>query len=184
MWKTDKGFGFIRPDDGTREVFAHIKDFGSKSREPFAGDPVSYEIALDPQIRLQAVSVRFRDGRSFHLWVPGRKVLMAGFIGIYAFALGFLVHTSRLPAYVPLTVVLLSIISWFVYKNDKRASERGRQRVSERSLHFLSLLGGWPGALAAQVLLRHKSSKTGFSTGFYVTVFLNMASLGYVAMLR
>jgi uncharacterized membrane protein YsdA (DUF1294 family) len=59
-----------------------------------------------------------------------------------------------------------SLLTFVQYAIDKRASRRGRWRVSEARLHGLALLGGWPGALLARRWLRHKSSKRGF--GFVV----------------
>jgi uncharacterized membrane protein YsdA (DUF1294 family) len=44
-------------------------------------------------------------------------------------------------------------------------------------LHLLALLGGWPGALIAQNLLRHKSQKTGFLLIFGATVVINCGAL-------
>jgi uncharacterized membrane protein YsdA (DUF1294 family) len=42
------------------------------------------------------------------------------------------------------------------------------------------VVGGWPGALAAQRLLRHKSSKQEFQTVFWVTVVVNCGALGWL----
>lgn len=39
----------------------------------------------------------------------------------------------------------------------------------------MALLGGWPGALLAQQVLRHKSAKAEFRQVFWVTVLLNAA---------
>ena len=33
-WKPDKGFGFIRPQDGSKDVFVHVRDFGNIGRPP------------------------------------------------------------------------------------------------------------------------------------------------------
>jgi uncharacterized membrane protein YsdA (DUF1294 family) len=52
----------------------------------------------------------------------------------------------------------VSVITYFVYKYDKRAAGEKRWRAPGRTLHLLALLGGWPGALVAQSRLRHKTS--------------------------
>jgi uncharacterized membrane protein YsdA (DUF1294 family) len=52
---------------------------------------------------------------------------------------------------------LMSVATFAAYRRDKRAAARRDWRVRERTLHVLELLGGWPGALAAQRLLRHKT---------------------------
>jgi uncharacterized membrane protein YsdA (DUF1294 family) len=52
----------------------------------------------------------------------------------------------------------------------------GLWRVSESTLHTLSLVGGWPGALVAQQMLRHKSNKASFRAVFWATVVTNVAS--------
>jgi uncharacterized membrane protein YsdA (DUF1294 family) len=41
------------------------------------------------------------------------------------------------------------------------------------------LLGGWPGALLAQDLFRHKTSKTVFQAMFWCTVLLNCGGLAW-----
>lgn len=71
----------------------------------------------------------------------------------------------------------LSIITFVAYGYDKRASLRGDERVSERTLHLLALCGGWPGALAGQLMFRHKTRKTSFRVCFWLTVLLNGAML-------
>jgi len=58
--------------------------------------------------------------------------------------------------------LLLSLITLASYAVDKSAARRGRRRVRERTLHALELLGGWPGALVAQQLFRHKRRKWRF----------------------
>lgn len=72
----------------------------------------------------------------------------------------------------------LSAVALATYAADKSAAVAGRWRTPERTLHTLSLAGGWPGALLAQQLLRHKTSKPGFMAVFWCTVLLNV--LGFV----
>ena len=69
-----------------------------------------------------------------------------------------------------------SLVTYVVYAIDKRAAVKGRWRVPEAHLHLLALIGGWPGAMAAQQTLRHKSKKPSFCFVFLITVVLNCAA--------
>jgi len=66
----------------------------------------------------------------------------------------------------------MSVITFAAYALDKHRAKLARRRISERTLHLLELFGGWPGGLAAQRVLRHKSSK-----GRYLAVFWGIATL-------
>lgn len=68
----------------------------------------------------------------------------------------------------------MSLATFIVYFLDKRAARLGQWRVKEVTLHGLALLCGWPGALLAQHLLRHKSAKPGFRRLFWLSVALNI----------
>ena len=46
-------------------------------------------------------------------------------------------------------LALCLAVSCGAYYLDKRAAQEDRQRVPESLLHWLDLLGGWPGALCA-----------------------------------
>lgn len=70
-----------------------------------------------------------------------------------------------------------SLVALLLYGLDKHAAGRGRQRVSERSLLVTGLVGGWPGALLAQQVLRHKTRKAPFLRAFAGTVVLNVSAL-------
>lgn len=76
-----------------------------------------------------------------------------------------------------------SLAAFLVYAFDKSAAINGSRRIRERTLHLLALIGGWPGALIAQKLLRHKSKKRSFQTVFRITVVLHCAMLGVLLAL-
>ncbi|WP_229508090.1 DUF1294 domain-containing protein [Massilia sp. Dwa41.01b] len=47
-------------------------------------------------------------------------------------------------------------------------------------MHVLGLLGGWPAALVAQQMFRHKTRKQSFRRAFRITVVLNCAVLAWL----
>ena len=49
-WVEDRGFGFIRPDNGGEDVFVHIKQFEVAGLGiPYEGDRVTYDVEPDPR---------------------------------------------------------------------------------------------------------------------------------------
>ena len=75
---------------------------------------------------------------------------------------------------------MLGSVAFALYAIDKSAAMHGRQRTPESMLHAVALFGGWPGALLAQDLFRHKSRKVRFQVVFWITVFINGCALGWV----
>ena len=73
-----------------------------------------------------------------------------------------------------------SVITFGVYAGDKMAAQNASGRTSEKTLHLLSLAGGWPGALIAQVVLRHKTRKQSFLITYWFTVIINCIALAVI----
>ncbi len=69
----------------------------------------------------------------------------------------------------------MSVVAFQAYLVDKRAAVRDRRRIPETTLHLLELLGGWPGALLAQRLIRHKNAKLSYQAVFWVIVMIHVA---------
>ena len=67
----------------------------------------------------------------------------------------------------------LSLFSFFSYRSDKRRAEAGAWRIPESTLHLVDFLGGWPGALIAQQVFRHKTRKVSFQMVFWLIVALH-----------
>jgi cold shock CspA family protein len=53
-WKDDRGFGFIRPDDGGKDVFIHISALKDMSRRPNVGDIIHYQVGTDSSGKIKA----------------------------------------------------------------------------------------------------------------------------------
>ncbi|WP_309227319.1 DUF1294 domain-containing protein [Zooshikella harenae] len=73
-------------------------------------------------------------------------------------------------------------MTFFIYKVDKSAAEKGRWRISENTLHLLSVLGGWPGAMLGQQVFNHKTKKTSFQVIFWLSVLLNIGTLTFLGI--
>lgn len=53
-WKEDRGFGFIKSNDGSSDVFLHISALSAASRRPKIGDIISYQKITTPKGKLRA----------------------------------------------------------------------------------------------------------------------------------
>jgi uncharacterized membrane protein YsdA (DUF1294 family) len=100
-----------------------------------------------------------------------------GFAVLFLAVVGDLAARGRLPVVIPALYLAASVAAFIAYGIDKSAAERGAWRTRERTLHLLAVIGGWPGALVAQTVLRHKSRKVSFRFAFWSTVALNCAAL-------
>ncbi|MCF4997878.1 DUF1294 domain-containing protein [Pseudomonas syringae] len=75
---------------------------------------------------------------------------------------------------VPLTAyVVVSVLAFFLYWRDKHKARTNTWRTPENILHGVELAGGWPGALIAQQIFRHKTRKVSFQILFWMIVLLH-----------
>ena len=59
FFNTDKGFGFIKPDDGTNDAFVHISAVQAAGMQTLNTDQrVSYELEPDRRGRVSAVNLQ------------------------------------------------------------------------------------------------------------------------------
>ena len=73
-----------------------------------------------------------------------------------------------------IVVAVMSLVCFIAYGLDKRQAANGGRRVSERTLHLMAFLGGWPGALIGQRQFRHKTQKVPFRIVFWIVVVLHV----------
>jgi len=68
---------------------------------------------------------------------------------------------------------IVSVLAFLLYWSDKRKARVDHWRTPENVLHALEFAGGWPGALLAQQVFRHKTRKVSFQWVFWIIVLLH-----------
>jgi len=181
-WNDDKGFGFITPVTGNKQIFIHITEFVNRSNTPTVGQTITYTLSKDKNGRPCAVNAsrpqdRLRKKKKSK--VNKTRFALPIFFIFTAF-ITLTVLTGKLPFEILIIYCLLSLITYIAYTLDKSAAQSGQWRIQEGTLHLLALAGGWPGALLAQNNLRHKSSKEEFRVIFWLTVIINIVAIGWL----
>lgn len=179
-WNPDKAFGFITPESGAKQVFVHIKAFADRSAAPAVGQLVTFSEGTDRQGRSCAVRVSYGDALPPGAIGRNDPLLWSLVAGVFLLFVLLAAAGGLLPPAVPVFYIGLSLFAYLVYALDKSAARAGAWRTAENRLHILALLGGWPGALIAQQVLRHKSRKASFRFTFWVTVVVNCAALAWL----
>jgi len=176
-WHDEKGYGFVTPLAGGKQVFIHIKAFSDRNRRPEIGNVVTFALSKDQQGRPCAADVAL-SGDTHKKRAANQSTRPAILLALlFMGAVVVSVMIGRLPAAIGIANAALSLITFVVYAFDKAAARNGTWRTPESTLHLLGLCGGWPGALIAQETFRHKSKKRSFRLVFWATAFMNCATL-------
>ena len=191
-WNDERGYGFIGPldppDPGGRTFF-HIRDYQQQGRRPETGELVKYLASRQDDGRWKATQVMRAaqptrknkaavrkpvepgNPHSTASGLPGATLVLG-----YAGLLGWAIRHQLLPLEFAFAPVFTSILAFMAYAADKHAAQAGRWRIPEANLRLLELLGGWPGALLAQRVLRHKSRKASYRFAFRMMAALHLAA--------
>lgn len=189
-WNDDRGYGFIAPLDpaeGGGRTFFHIRDYRQQGRRPEPGELVKYVADRQADGRWKATQVMRAAQPVRKAGALPRKpdnpysgshdlVRVAMVLG-YACLLDWAIRRQLLPFEFVFVPAIMGTLTFMAYAADKHAAQSGRWRIPETNLHLLELLCGWPGALFAQRVLRHKSRKPGYRIAFWMMVALNLGAM-------
>ncbi|MBW4483510.1 MAG: cold shock and DUF1294 domain-containing protein [Tildeniella torsiva UHER 1998/13D] len=188
-WNDDRGFGFIQPAGGGKDVFLHVSELKNITRRPRENDTICYHCVLNSEGKPRAVNAfiagaRGPSGTSPRAAAKGNdkpsetsysRLPIAELLLLLAFPLAGATHFAGLTGN-PLPLVLyplMSVVTYFVYADDKVRAKKKVWRTSEQTLHFCELIGGWPGGFVAQQVLRHKSQKPSYQAEFWAIVVIH-----------
>lgn len=186
-WNADKAFGFVLPNAGGRKIFIHLNELPNR-RTPAVGSLITFEMGLDAERRSCAVRAEFvvaPERRRAREQTQEARIARAG-VGLWlatAWTVAVVAFTflGHYPWKLLLAWVVVNVLTFALYAMDKTAAERGSWRTSEAQLHWFALAGGWPAAIYAQQKFRHKTTKASFRATFWLTVFLNVAAMLWLA---
>ena len=179
-WNTEKGYGFITPASGAKQVFVHVRAFTSRDQEPGLNQLVTFALSTDKQGRPRAARVVLAGEKNPDRFKRNDRLLMVTLPIAFLVVLGLAVPGGSIPGVIFLAYLGVSLVTLGFYQLDKSAAQTGHSRVPERNLHLLALAGGWPGAMIAQQVFRHKSSKREFRWVFWATVVINCGFLAWL----
>ncbi|MDY7220168.1 DUF1294 domain-containing protein [Denitrificimonas sp. JX-1] len=182
-WNDAKGYGFIRDQQG-RDHFVHISNVHGNQR-PQPGEQVVFIPGTDKKGRLRVQSMRSLGPVSANTAQRKQRPLAARNLKK---SLSLVLLTSLAPLlgawhmfqqhallWPLLLYIGMSLLAILMYWRDKNAAQKGKWRVPEQQLHLIEMLGGWPGALLAQQLFRHKTQKISFQVIFWLIVAVHQA---------
>ncbi|WP_333691507.1 DUF1294 domain-containing protein [Chloroflexus sp.] len=88
---------------------------------------------------------------------------------------------AALPIWVIGWYLATSVVTIMLYAEDKQRARQAVRRIRENTLHLWELIGGWPGAIIAQQVFRHKRIKDRYVSIFWTIIIAHLVGLiGYL----
>lgn len=175
-WHDDKGYGFLRATDDSKDVFIHVSDIRHLNKRPQINELVSYALTQDDKGRFRAINVAYNVKSKTMKAIEKPSRLNAYFLTFILLFLAFVIERT-LRGFLPVTFAFIligaNLILFLYYYQDKTSAIKSAWRTPESTLHWLSLSGGWPSAYIAQKIFNHKHKKTSFVSVYKLTILLN-----------
>jgi uncharacterized membrane protein YsdA (DUF1294 family)/cold shock CspA family protein len=166
-WYIDRGYGYIIPDSGALRIKFLLSDVKNSVNIGELKQPVRFVIAQDENGNRRATHVE--GVRSF----PWATLIVVWF----AATLSGCVYFWQYPLLIVYYYLGATTIVLAIYLLDKRNEKRNKAVTGESALLFLSLLGGWPGAVIGQYSFNLQPKSFAFQLLFFFVMALHIAFL-------
>ena len=75
--------------------------------------------------------------------------------------------------------IFINIVAFLAIKIDKERSRKGMWRAPEKTLHLLSIFGGFVGSSMAMKIYRHKTKKFSYKAIHFLILLFWISSIVY-----
>lgn len=179
-WHDDKGYGFIRATEDSKDVFLHVSDIHNLKRRPEANELVTYELSQDNRGRFRASNVSYQENLTNLNNAESQASYSVTFL-LFIIAFCVFVAERIIKGFLPVAYIFIligaNLLIFLYYYQDKTSAIKRNWRTPETKLHMLSLAGGWAGAYIAQKIFNHKHKKKSFMLTYKLTVLLNCLAI-------
>ena len=77
-------------------------------------------------------------------------------------------------------LIMMNVIAFFAFRHDKRAAEKHQQRIRNRTLILLAVIGGSIGALAGMRIYHHKTKQALFYIGIPIVLVVQIIVVFFI----
>ncbi len=161
-WNDDKGFGFITPNAGNKQVFIHVSAFNNRSKRPEINQEITYTLSADKNGRPRAENAT----------LPGDKLRKKGTFSIFLsllfiFGICVLCVSGKLPLSLLAIYFVISMITLLhMLLTSQPLKEEHGVRVKVHSIYCqLSEDGLALFLLNKSYVINHKNNLSASSSG-------------------
>jgi uncharacterized membrane protein YsdA (DUF1294 family)/cold shock CspA family protein len=190
-WEVDEGVGLIQPSGGGKDIVIQFSDLKNSHYQPKQGDTICFKVIAEEDGKIKAYDAFIYAPEKSQLQPRNKPVIKKklhkskpkgnqfwAFCKYFIASLPFIFSVDLiiqkmiiLPFFV---YAIMSLLTFFVYAIDETKAHKRKWRTPDNIFHWLAFLGGWPGALITQHVIRHKNRERSFQLILWLIVIVHL----------